>query len=92
MASCDGCSYKGFTFNGATGSDPKGAGWYSIPFDGGAAKAGRWYVVVVNSKASAEQGSAQELSERMYFDTDGGDKCGANSGGRQKVFIDFKEN
>jgi outer membrane biosynthesis protein TonB len=92
LASCDGCDYKGFTNTGATGADPKGAGWYSIPF-ANTMKAGRWYVVIVDSKAAAQQGTAHELSDRYYFDTDADPaNCKPGGSGRQKWLIDFKQN
>lgn len=86
----------GFTFspsnNGATGAG-KNAGWYSIVIQQPGMKKGNWFVVVVDSKAAVQSGSQKELSERFYFDTDDDPNgCKPGGAGRQKWFIDFKQN
>ncbi len=86
----------GFTFaadnSGKTGAG-KNAGWYSIVIQQPGMKKGNWFVVIVDSKAAVKAGTQQELSERYTFETDGDPgTCKPGGGGRQKWFVDFKQN
>jgi hypothetical protein len=76
---------------GATGGQ-KTPGFYSITIGPGM-RAGKWFAVVVDSKAAVKAGSQQELSDRFFFDIDGDPTtCKPGGGGRQHWIIDFKAN
>jgi hypothetical protein len=95
MSDAGGSYRDGFTYsndgNGGTGSG-KTPGWYSIIIQQPGMKAGKWFVVVVDSKAAVKAGNQQELSERYYFETDAdSNTCKPGGSGRQKWFIDFQQ-
>ena len=77
--------------SGATGGQ-KTPGYYSITIGPGM-RAGKWFAVVVDSKAAVKAGSQKELSDRFFFDIDGdAATCKPGAGGRQHWIIDFKQN
>jgi hypothetical protein len=77
--------------SGATGPN-KNPGFYSITIGPGM-RAGKWFVVVVDSKAAVKAGTQQELSDRYFFDIDSdAGTCKPGGAGRQHYMIDFKQN